>query len=516
MKKIVIAISILLQATTASVYAIELSEVSFKDSTADWIEISISTSDLDPIIVKDDSLITRIEPNEIANKKFILIHFKAETEKIENEGKILHIYTTKSGLTGTTEQLTLETENGDILDSACWKTSSPPDSEIKDMEKLGAFANNCLNSEEINKNTSIAKISNQWQVLSHPTPGEINQLKNQPPIAKIEIQSGELKKTVPFSLNLDGSNSSDPENDPLTYKWSYPNNTQIEKANPPSHRFEKSGTYIITLTVTDTLGASNSSKITIDALPKSTSTATIKNQPNGDLSSSIIITELFPNPLGKDSGKEWIELYNASNSDINLNNWKINDKPLKSLTIKANSFIIYNTTLKNSENTIVLSDFQGKIIDQVTYENSKEGQSFTKVMILNAESQKTSWQWASPTKKTKNPTYKVINGKIIQPPTIGDEFFFKIKDSDETIKTITFSLEEFEFDFLSTLLQEETELSILVDNNSQTPVLKDYHIKNSPPLIQQDQQKTKTHWPYYLSLIVVICTGVILFTSKTR
>lgn len=33
------------------------------------------------------------------------------------------------------------------------------------------------------------------------------------------------------------------------------------------------------------------------------------------------ITEIFPNPSGNDSGKEWIEVLNSGNKDLNLSGW---------------------------------------------------------------------------------------------------------------------------------------------------------------------------------------------------
>lgn len=519
MRKTAITIYLFLQSITPIAYAIELSEISFKDTTSDWIEITLNdTSDIPDtaVLVRGDSTITQLEPSEIANKKFILIHFKSESENFQNDGEILHIFTTKSGLTGTTEQLTLETISGEIIDAVCWKNSSPPDSEIKDQEELGHWGTNCQNSEEIDKNHSIAKINNQWQILPHPTPGQKNELKNRPPTAKIEIQAGELQKEIPFSLNLDGSNSSDPDNDDLTYLWSYPNNTIIEKKNPSSYRFEKAGTYNITLTVTDTLGASNKTSITITALPKSSSNKTSNKQANGDLSSSITITEIFPNPSGKDSGKEWIELYNNSNTNVNLNNWKLNNKTINSLIIKANSFAIYNTPLKNSENNIKLIDFNETLIDQIDYDNSKEGKSFTKVMIKDNQSQKISWQWSSPSKNTKNPIYEVLKGKVTTPPTISEDFYFEIKDTTGKNRKIIFPLEDFKFDFLSTLLQKDTELSLLIYKSSQQLILKDYYIKKSPPSQKQDQQNTKILWPYYLAPVLIASTLGLLFTTKPK
>ena len=42
---------------------------------------------------------------------------------------------------------------------------------------------------------------------------------------------------------------------------------------------------------------------------------------------SVVISELLVNPTGSDSGKEFIELYNPTDSSIDISNWQIQPKP---------------------------------------------------------------------------------------------------------------------------------------------------------------------------------------------
>ncbi len=236
-----------------------LSEVSFKDKTSDWIEISTNSPISSTILVKDDGKIAEIPPTTDVN--YILIHFKSEQEStIENN--TLHIYTTKSGLTGTTEQITLESNNK-IIDSVCWQNSTPTESELEDIKELD-LAGKCINSEDISANQSIAKTANGWEIFKHPTPAAKNIYHNSPPTAKITIQKGQIEDEVPFSINLDSA-STDPDNDPLTHKWTFPNQT-IEKENPKSYKFEISGTHEISLTVTDPEGLTSTNSLQITAL----------------------------------------------------------------------------------------------------------------------------------------------------------------------------------------------------------------------------------------------------------
>lgn len=99
-----------------------------------------------------------------------------------------------------------------------------------------------------------------------------------PPKAIIEIQKGELEKEVPFSINLDGSASTDPEKGKLQYLWEYPDGETIETKNPRSHRFENPGIYDIKLTVTDVEGLSDIATMQIVAKEKIKKTKKTKSK----------------------------------------------------------------------------------------------------------------------------------------------------------------------------------------------------------------------------------------------
>jgi PKD repeat protein len=235
-----------------------LSEVSFKDKSSDWIEILVNSPIKTPLVIKDDGKIAEIP--QTSNINYILIHFKSE-KKPHIENNVLHIYTPKSGLTGTTEQITLESDE-EIIDSVCWKNSTPTESELDDIKELN-LVGKCINSEDISANQSIAKTTNGWEIHKHPTPAAENIYYNSPPTAKITIQKGKTEDEVPFSINLDSS-STDPDEDPLTYKWTFPDKI-IEKENPASYKLKISGTYSISLTVTDPEGLSSTDSLQITA-----------------------------------------------------------------------------------------------------------------------------------------------------------------------------------------------------------------------------------------------------------
>lgn len=124
-------------------------------------------------------------------------------------------------------------------------------------------------------------------------------------------------------------------------------------------------------------------------------------------SSSIIITELLPNPEGKDSQGEFIELYNQSEETIDLTGWAISDKIGQSKEfvfpkgsfIPGQGFVLLNIketkiNLNNEGDKIVLKNELGEIIDSVEYKDLKEGLSYSKGQD--------GWLWVAPTPNRPN------------------------------------------------------------------------------------------------------------------
>ena len=93
----------------------------------------------------------------------------------------------------------------------------------------------------------------------------------------------------------------------------------------------------------------------------------------------IVINEFVADPI--DESNEWIELYNTTDSNINLTNWTIEDgtgnpKSLAGLTAPANGFLVlekgtdFTFSLNNPGDIIILKKSDGTIetiIDQVYY-----------------------------------------------------------------------------------------------------------------------------------------------------
>jgi glucose/arabinose dehydrogenase/PKD repeat protein len=88
---------------------------------------------------------------------------------------------------------------------------------------------------------------------------------NQPPLAS--AQANQLSGAVPLSVTFDGTESSDPDGDPISYGWDLDGDGQYDDstAATPSRTYTQPGSYTIGLKVTDSNGASAIATVTIAA-----------------------------------------------------------------------------------------------------------------------------------------------------------------------------------------------------------------------------------------------------------
>jgi hypothetical protein len=121
-------------------------------------------------------------------------------------------------------------------------------------------------------------------------------------------------------------------------------------------------------------------------------TATVNANPL----TGVTITEVMPDPLGKDEDLEWLELFNPGNNPVVLKDWTINAKPLPESTVQANSYLIlannptaliaqlaltipvqpFKTALINSGGELTLRDPSLKTIQVFSYGQAHEDVSF--------------------------------------------------------------------------------------------------------------------------------------------
>ncbi|MBU0668217.1 lamin tail domain-containing protein [Patescibacteria group bacterium] len=414
-------------------------EVNFKNSEADWIKMLYQSPSGKPINLKnlsfaDDKIFKTIESDfVIASGQEILLTFKSDKQDV-----MPYLYTSQSGLTGTTEQFIIYDLNGQVQDAVCWTSDKPTASEISDQTELyeqegwnsGDIAS-CIKSEQIKTNESIERIGSidtnsaaDWQIPS------------------ANAQTPVTATTAP----------STPDNQ-TTEELEAPAIQALQEITVPAEQITADANQTEEILETPEIIAINKPATSSVAAKTSGSSSKKTSYQSGDLSSEIIISEILPNPDGDDSKKEWIELNNRGEEDVNLGNWQLDDsedgsKPYTipdSVTIKSGESLIITSgdsklSLGNKEDSVRLFNYQEELIDQITYEEAPSGQSYSLITINreNGDSED-EWIWtADPTPAMGNPVFLEFTGLITKEPEFKEKYSFEVEDKDKIAKTIVF------------------------------------------------------------------------------
>ncbi|MBI2451226.1 MAG: lamin tail domain-containing protein [Parcubacteria group bacterium] len=213
----------------------------------------------------------------------------------------------------------------------------------------------------INATTTQTSSSNQTS-LPTPETQSINSPESFTADAGKDVQA-KAGQTVIF----DGSNSSNPNNSQLTYKWNF-GDGQTGEGIKIEHNYKYEGDYIAALIISDGVAA-KTDQLNVQILP-----------------TGIFINEFMPSPIGKDIEAEWIEIFNDNNRLINLSQWKLDDGPDGSKAfifheetfISGKGYLILSrpTTklaLNNKGGEIDLIYPNGEIADKIAYDKALEG-----------------------------------------------------------------------------------------------------------------------------------------------
>ncbi len=254
---------------------------------------------------------------------------------------------------------------------------------------------------------------------------------------------------------------------------------------------------------------------------------------NGDLSNHLSISEVFPNPKGKDIGKEWIELFNQENRDINLGNWSLNiNNPIKNTKpktikfndktiIKAKSYLIidasnYKFSILNSNCKIELKNFVGEIIDKIKYENSEENLSLSRIKISGQN--KTLTTWTAPTKGIINPIYHEISGKIEEKNINSDknhQSYLRITTNDNKPLTINLPTKN-NNELLNNTLKEKDQVLFLVEKNKEKQYrLLDFKIEKQHLEVAKSKP-TNENWLYYSLIVVAMAVILLIYLNNIK
>jgi PKD repeat protein len=86
--------------------------------------------------------------------------------------------------------------------------------------------------------------------------------ENQAPVA--QVGATPAVGDAPLTVQFDGSGSSDPEGDPVSYEWDFGDGTAPSNLASPSHTYATPGDYTATLTVRDGHGHSDTDSVAIE------------------------------------------------------------------------------------------------------------------------------------------------------------------------------------------------------------------------------------------------------------
>lgn len=234
-------------------------------------------------------------------------------------------------------------------------------------------------------------ITNVWEEATRPTPGEANIFWNTAPSALLKIQgSGKTSGHGSLSFNVTAEDSFDPDGDTFNCFWDFGDGSFVYKCNPGAHQYG-AGEFDLKLTVYDDFGGTDFKTQHISVLPHNSETtekaiAVPVFDPAQKFSNDIKITAFLPDPEGKDSELEWIELTNFGKTKVVLDWWWLDDaeggsKPslIPPNTVleagKSQRFLVTETklALNNDGDTVRLFDPNLSLKDSVTYAKAPAG-----------------------------------------------------------------------------------------------------------------------------------------------
>lgn len=248
---------------------------------------------------------------EVINLKYIEFKhngtslFRADTDFLVAPGEriVLYLGTPSTGVTkrhhpyeiwsdaraglsagsGTIEVLAYtDTSRETTLDFVCWQNETLSQTEQKRVDKnilAGHWQGACYEVADLIENQSIARqesatdSNTQADFWAHfnGSPGQANQPTNRPPEAVITIQgSGKMVGSPPFSLNVTGTDSHDPDGDTdlQQFTWSLNGEVFSTQPNPANYKITNTGQYELTLVVRDASGAEAMATETIYVSPR--------------------------------------------------------------------------------------------------------------------------------------------------------------------------------------------------------------------------------------------------------
>jgi len=349
-----------------------------------------------------------------ANGFFIISNY-AETSTSSTLAVTPDYVTTAVALSNSAMQIKLYNGAHELIDTADDGSGNPLAGAYDSSQKVFA-------SMERNPAPGDGALNQSWHAAGRSlgfkpssvelgTPGAVN--SNGRPMASA---GPDMSGVVGQPVNFDGSDSVDPEGQPLTYLWDFGDGTNGNVVTP-SHMYAAAGAYTATLTVSDGIdNANDTALVTISSAPAAAPSPNLNNtNQTGDKTVSttscrgVQINEIYPNPPGADDD-EFIELFNPTKQRIVLTNctvWIGETRkyvlPEATMVLGSQYFTVTkyasHLSLTNGGATVRLVDSNNTELERLEYVKAPEGKSWARFG--------TAWGW----------TERVTPGAVNKEPT---------------------------------------------------------------------------------------------------
>jgi hypothetical protein len=336
-----------------------------------------------------------------------------------------------SGMANTTDrQLWIINTNGDTLETYTYSSSNG--TAISD-EKIIMIKNNS---------------SSNWgnSLTSNGTPGFKNSIS--PLLLDLELQSVSIAPTAPLqgeTVTITSTIKNKGTTTALTFQLQVYNDANFDSIAAANELISLQN--IFSLNAGDStkafaqLGPLNSgsyqliSKVVFSGDEDTANNKKIFKftvQPPLSNYNDVVINEIMYAPISGEP--EWIEIYNRTNSPINLKKWKLADNSTtttitnNNVTIPARSFLVLSKdstilnfysvpaqivvlslpALNNTDDAVVIKDSLGTLVDSLYYLSSwggSSGKSLERIDVNTSSTQQSNW-------KTSTSIYRATPGRI--------------------------------------------------------------------------------------------------------
>lgn len=235
-----------------------------------------------------------------------------------------------------------------------------------------------------------------------PTPGLGNTIIA--PEVRIILQSGTTQGEGSVTLNLDSEVTRGTASGGECF-WQFQDGFTSSSCNPPSHTFRDPGSYAIELLFRDYCGNTVRQSLDVHVFPEPTKQSITKSSTSSSAAmpltsidpaplvdpklwqgTQLELAAALPNPPGADKGGEWVQLWNAGSSSVDLAGWFLQDGmngkvwKLEGRADAASPLRLSmppGWTLRNASGSLILFDPSATRRSQLLWHDAQEGVEYT-------------------------------------------------------------------------------------------------------------------------------------------